>query len=89
MEVIDPVEKCSRGNFIGIRGPGRLQVWWVDRMDQGVEVVREGNLMSIREKMKSFSDPLIQRGVGELKFQTVFKYLQICIVITTSRPERQ
>jgi len=44
--------------------------------------------MSIQEKIKSFSNPLMQCGVGELKFQTVFKYLKICIVIT-SRPERQ
>lgn len=57
----------------GIRGPGRLQVLWVDCVDQGVEVAREENLISIQENMKSFSNPLMQYGINELKFQTVFK----------------
>jgi len=40
----------------------------------GVEVVREGNLISTQEKMKSFFSPSMQCGVSKLKFQTVFKY---------------
>jgi hypothetical protein len=43
-------------------------------MHQGIEVAREENLLSIQEKMKSFSNPLMQCGVSELTFQTVFKY---------------
>jgi hypothetical protein len=43
-------------------------------MDQGVGVARERNLISIQEKMKSFSNPLMQCGVSEFKFQTVFKH---------------
>jgi hypothetical protein len=42
-------------------------------MDQGVEVAREGNLISIQEKMKSFSIPLMQYGVNQLRFETVFE----------------
>jgi hypothetical protein len=50
-------------------------------MDQVVEVVGEGNLISIQEKMKSFSSPLMQCGVSELKFQTVFKYFSRLAVL--------
>ena len=42
-------------------------------MDQGEEVAREGNLISIQEKTKSFSNPLMQCGINELRLQTVFK----------------
>jgi hypothetical protein len=41
-------------------------------MDQCVEVAREGNLISIQET-KTFSIPLMQRGVNELRFGTVLK----------------
>jgi hypothetical protein len=53
----------------GRGGPGRLQVWWIDSMDQCVEVARERNLISIPEKTKSFYIPLIQCGVNELRFE--------------------
>jgi predicted transcriptional regulator len=36
----------------GKRGPGRLQLWWVDGMDRGVQVAGEGNLISTSENKK-------------------------------------
>jgi len=41
-------------------------------MDQGAEVVREVKLISIQEKMKSFSNPLMQCGVSELINSTLY-----------------